>query len=108
MKIAKLLLLLPLALASACTSTPVRLGTGSDAPPPQGSVREIASEACGFQLFVLIPISVNARQERAYTDLQAQAAGDVITDVEVEEHWFYAFVGTGYCTSMRAKAIKRS
>ena len=56
-------------------------------------------------MLLVIPIMVNSRTQRAYDDLVEQAKGDFITDVEVKESWTYGFVGTGYCTELRAKAI---
>ena len=93
-------------LVGGCTGMPVSLGTRVSGPIPTGPEREITAEACGFQLFMFIPIGINSRMESAYTLLQAQADGDFITDVQVQESWGYRFVGTSYCTTLRAKAIK--
>jgi hypothetical protein len=93
-------------LTGACASGPVKLGVQGDTPVPTGAEREVNSEACGFQLLLFFPISINGRFERAYDDLKAQAGGDVITDVQISERWFYGLVGTGHCTTMRAKAVK--
>jgi hypothetical protein len=67
----------------------------------------ISGAACGFQLLLFFPISINSRAERAYHELVLEAQGDFITDVKVSERWIYGFVGTGYCTEFRAKAIKQ-
>jgi len=72
---------------------------------PTGESRTITAEACGFQLLLFIPIAINGRLESAYGMLEAKAGGDFITDVEVQERWTYGFVGTSYCTELRAKAI---
>lgn len=93
-------------LMGACAGTPVSLGTRVSGPIPTGQERIITAEACGFQLLLFIPIAVNGRMESAYRSLQEQAAGDYITDVQVQERWTYAFVGTVYCTGLRAKAIR--
>jgi hypothetical protein len=96
-----------LALLAGCAGTPVSLGTPVVAGKiPTGESRSISAEACGFQLFLLIPIGINGRLESAYSALQAQAGGDFITDVEVQERWSYGFVGTRYCTELRAKAVR--
>ena len=93
-------------LLAACTSTPVRIAS---APPSAsgGVSREVSSKACGFQLLLFIPIAVNSRQTRAYADLLAQARGDSISDVQMQESWFYGFAGTGYCTEFKAQATAR-
>lgn len=92
-------------LLTACAGTPVPLGSRvTDAVV--GTAKPITAEACGFQLLLFIPIALNSRLERAYGALQTQADGAVITDVEVQEDWTYGFVGTSYCTRLRAKAVK--
>lgn len=95
-------------LLSSCSSAPLAVGTRGDAPAAVGTGRVIEAEACGFQLLLFIPISINNRAERAYRDLERQANGDTITDVQVRERWIYAFVGTNYCTAFRAKAIRKA
>lgn len=94
------------ALMAGCAGTPVSLGSRVSGPVPSGAERTITAEACGFQLLLFIPISINGRMERAYGSLQAQAAGDFITDVQVQESWGWGFVGTSYCTTLQAKAIR--
>lgn len=93
-------------LLSACAGAPVSLGTRVGGPVPTGAERTIAAEACGFQLLLFIPIAINSRAQRAYQALEAQAGGDFITNVQVQERWTYGFVGTQYCTGLRAKAVR--
>ncbi len=69
--------------------------------------REISASASGLQLLLLIPISINDRQERAYELLRAQAGGDYISDIKIQESWSWAFVGTVYKTTIKAKAYPR-
>ena len=96
-------------LLAACEGNPVRLGTPvDDGPAPTGPARELSSEACGAQILYFIPIAINNRQERAYQRLQRDALGDYITDVRVSERWMYLFAGTLYCTTIEARAIRRS
>lgn len=94
-----------LVLAAGCAGAPVKLGSHVSGPIPTGTERNISSEACGFQLLLFIPININDRMERAYSDLEVKAGGDFITDVKVKERWIYGFVGTGYCTALQARAI---
>jgi len=93
-------------LLAACAGRPVALGTRINGPVPTGTERTITAEACGFQLFLLIPININDRLARAYESLEAQAGGDFITDVQVQESWGWRFVGTSYCTALKAKAVR--
>lgn len=92
------------ALLSACTGVPVQLGPAIAVKYDATKPRQVSAEACGFQLLLLIPIATNARAERAYAALKAQAGEDYIADLKVTERWTYAFVGTIYCTAMEATA----
>jgi hypothetical protein len=92
-------------LLAACAGAPVSLGSRVSGPVPSGPARDLTAEACGFQLLLFIPIAINSRMARAYLQIQAQAAGDFITDVKVREEWTYGFVGTLYCTTLQARAI---
>jgi len=90
---------------AGCAGAPVQLGTRITTSVPTGTSRDISAEACGMQLLLFIPIRTNGRMLRAYSALEAQAGGDFITDVRVQERWTYLFVGTNYCTLLQAKAI---
>ncbi len=96
-------------LLAGCSGTRVDLGdrvaTPAAAAAPGGKTRELDARACGFQLLLLIPINVNDRLERAYQILRGQAGAETITDVRMQETWTYAFVGTVYCTNLKATAI---
>lgn len=94
------------ALLGGCAGVPTPMGSRSTGPVPSGPARAIQAESCGFQLFGFIPIAINGRQQRAYESLEAAAAGDFITDVEIQDSWGYRFVGNTYCTALRAKAIQ--
>lgn len=69
--------------------------------------RTITASASGFQLLLFIPISVNTRHQSAYGQLLAQANGDYVTDVKVEESWTYALIGTVYTTTITATAYPK-
>ena len=64
--------------------------------------REITARSGGFQLFLLIPLGVNGRQERALEKLQEKAGDNYIDNVRVSEVWRYAFVGNSYSTRIKA------
>lgn len=84
----------------------IRMFTTPDCSCVSGAERTITAEACGFQFLLFFPLEINTRAQRAYQALEAEAAGDFITDVQVRERWTYGFVGTQYCTALRAKAIR--
>lgn len=92
----------------ACSGAPMRTETGNlqvDAESVDFSKgRTISASASGFQLLLLIPISINNRHERAYRILLGQASGDYVTDIKISESWTYALVGTVYKTTLEATA----
>jgi hypothetical protein len=95
-------------LLAACSGTPIRTGVANQridaANIDYGEGRVISASASGFQLLLLIPISINDRHDRAYRTLLAQAGGDYVTDIKIEESWTYALVGTIYKTTLQATA----
>jgi hypothetical protein len=93
---------------SGCAGNPVTLKSFSAKEIVQSSSRPISAEACGFQLLLFIPISINSRLETAYTDLLQKAGNDKIANLSIEESWKYAFVGTIYCTKLEAIAYQKS
>ena len=93
-----------------CVGTPIRLGSANQYIGP-GDIdattgRNIKGTGSGFQLLLFIPISINGRQERAYEELLAQAGGDYVTNVAINESWTWAFVGTVYKTTLTATAYR--
>ena len=101
-KLSTLIALFSLIVIVACASDPIRFNQEPTKPIDLSKGHQISGESCGFQLLLLIPIKTNGREARAYTELLAKAQGGYITDVQVEERWFYGFVGTGYCTKLTA------
>lgn len=95
-------------LMGGCAGNPVTLKSFPVKDVSLESARPISAEACGFQLLLLIPISINSRLERAYSELAEKAGRDSIANLSVEEYWRYAFVGTTYCTRLEAVAYKKT
>ena len=93
---------------AGCAGIPTPVGSKVAGNIPVGNAREVSGSACGFQLLLFIPININDRLQRANNELNAAAAGDFVTDVQIQESWSYAFVGTTHCTTLKAKAIKGS
>jgi len=92
---------------AGCTGVPVNFNAMPEQPHDTTRGRAVESSACGFQLLLVIPISINDRAERAYNQLTGAAGGDYVTDIRVNETWTYAFVGTMYCTEMHAMAYPK-
>ena len=92
---------------AGCISGPVEIGgppaTSYDVSRP----RTIASSACGFILFAVLPFNLHNGVRRANDSLLAQAGGDYVTDVKIGSSWTYAFVGTVHCVQMQALAFPR-
>jgi len=92
---------------ASCASTPVSFKSIADLRYDTTKGRVVSGSACGFQLFLLIPIMTNNRAELAYMSLMHQAGSDYVTDVKVRESWYYAFLGTVYCTELQATAYPK-
>lgn len=94
---------------SGCAGKPITFKTVD--PKMYEDVKEkgrtISASASGFQFLLVIPISVNDRHQSAYGQLMAQANGDYITDVKIEESWTYALLGTVYTTTITATAYPK-
>ncbi len=107
MKIRRLLqsfLLVLLAAVTACTGTVVQFKSTTDHAYDTTKSRIVQGSSCGFQLLTFIPIMINDRAQRAYSQVSAAAGSDVLGEIKVNEKWTYAFVGTIYCTEIQAKA----
>ena len=97
-----------LGVLSSCSSTPVKINEEIDrADIDMTKGRQIRAQAAGFQLFLVIPISVNSRQARAWEQLKQSAGNDYISDVRITERWTYGYVGTAYTTIIEATAYPR-
>ena len=92
---------------AACASAPVSFKSITDQKYDETKGRVISGRACGFQLLIFIPIMTNQRAENAYMDLMNHAGGDLVMDIKVRESWYYALVGTVYCTEMQAMAYPK-
>lgn len=94
--------------AQGCMGTPVRFNEANRGIKLEdvdfGRGRSIEASASGFQLLLLIPISINDRHNRAFSILKGEAGDCYITDIKIEESWTYAFVGTVYTTRIQAMA----
>lgn len=97
-----------MALGAGCASVPVTIDNRVPADADRTHGRTVYSSGAGFQLFYFIPIGVNSRQARAYRQLLNNAGDAYVTDVQIQESWKYAFVGTAYRTTFRATAYPKT
>ncbi|KAF0216395.1 MAG: hypothetical protein FD174_3685 [Geobacteraceae bacterium] len=94
-----------LMLFAGCVGTPVTFKSLTDVKYDATKGRTVSGCACGFQVLFFIPIKINDRYERAYAELLHDAGpGYCVTDINVREGWKYGFVGTAYCTDLKATA----
>ncbi|MBH0195678.1 MAG: hypothetical protein HP494_08820 [Nitrospira sp.] len=56
-------------------------------------------------LFGVVPIIQNTRFENAYQEAVQKAGGARLTDVTISEHWFWAFVLSGYTFTVQGTAV---
>lgn len=96
-----------LAAAVGCASVPLRVPTPEPVPHDTARRRDISQRACGFMLGGAIPIGMSDRYRRGYEGLVAQAPGEYVTDVRVQEALTYAFVGWRYCARFAATAFPK-
>lgn len=97
-------------LLAACQGLPVNFSDRLVADRAQidpYQARRVSGEASGFQLLLLIPISINGRHRAAYDNLLREAGDSLLTDVTVTESWRWAFVGTIHTTTITATAYPR-
>jgi hypothetical protein len=95
-----------------CASTPQNV---SPMPPMKYEVLGKASgKACG-SLGILatgyhfIPMGVNSRVEKAYQNALSSVPGATgLINVEVQEDWYWWFIGTARCVRISADAIKEA
>jgi hypothetical protein len=103
--IMQVVLLIVLVASAGCVGSPITFKSLTDVKYDATKGRTVKGSACGFQLLLFIPISINDRYERAYALLLIDAGpGYYVTDIKVSESWWYGLVGTGYCTDLSAVA----
>lgn len=89
----------------ACNSVPLQINTGpiADTEKTLGST---FGQGTGVLLFGVIPIGQNDRFETAYTRAVHSVPGATrLTNVTIEEKWFWAYVLTGYKFRVKGTAV---
>lgn len=82
--------------------------------PPQNYTRIAKAEgsACGSlgalaTAYYFIPMGINSRMERAYSDALHSVPGSIaLVDVTVQEDWYWWFAGTARCVTITGVAVK--
>ncbi|MEE4130816.1 hypothetical protein V2I60_08400 [Pseudomonas viridiflava] len=64
------------------------------------------ASATGLMLFGLIPIRQNSRFVRAQDAAIKAKGGDALINTQIQEKWFWAWVLSGYTTTISGDVIK--
>lgn len=82
------------------------------APPQAVHLGHAEGSACGTMLlgptaYNFIPATLNSRTERAYQDAIASVPqATALTDVNIEEQWFWWVIGTTRCVTITGEAVR--
>ena len=88
-----------------CSSMPLPIDTGPVGPDEQ-YLDSTFAQGTGILLFGFIPIRQNSRFERAYEKAVARVPGATrLTNVTIEEKWFWAFILNGYRYKLEGTAV---
>ncbi|MDB5993547.1 MAG: hypothetical protein JWP42_683 [Pseudomonas sp.] len=96
-------LLLALAI-SGCTGTPMK--TEHLDSSQYTVIGHSEAKATGLLLFGVIPIQQNNRFVRAQSTAIQAKGGDAMINTQVQENWFWAWVLTGYTTTVSGDVVK--
>ncbi|MCE4068692.1 MULTISPECIES: hypothetical protein [Pseudomonas] len=96
--------LLATAILAGCTGTPMKTQTYS--PEQYTVIGHGEGKATGILLFGFIPIQQNDRFVRAQNVAVKTKGGDALINTQVQENWFWAWVLTGYTTTVSGDVIK--
>lgn len=101
----KLLASMLLALAvTGCTGTPMK--TSNLDSTQYTVVGHSAQSATGIMLLGVIPIGQNDRFVRAQTAAIKAKGGDAMINTQVQEKWFWAWILSGYTTTVSGDVVK--
>lgn len=95
-------------LVCACSSGPILISipNAQKERPAEGKVVVVSESACGYLLLDFIPIAANDSLARALASVQYRANGKFIEKVDVEQYWYYGFIGTFLCTRVTAHTFQ--
>jgi ABC-type uncharacterized transport system auxiliary subunit len=96
---------LGLALAG-CTGTPMK--TQQYDKSQYTVIGHSEGKATGLMLFGFIPIQQNDRFVRAQNAAVQAKGGDALINTQVQENWFWAWVLSGYTTTVSGDVVRLS
>lgn len=89
---------------TGCTGTPMK--TQNLDNEQYTVVGHSQASATGLLLFGVIPIRQNNRFVRAQNAAIKAKGGDALINTQVQENWFWAWVLTGYTTTVSGDVVK--
>lgn len=88
-----------------CVSDQVKFVNSSTKTLDMTSEKRISGKGGGLLLFGFIPMFINSRQQSAYEDMMVKVgSGYHVVDINVQDQWKWAFIGTKCNTFMTALA----
>ena len=87
-----------------CASTPLKISNLN--PQVYEVLGEGEGSATGIMLLHFIPIGQNKRFVNAYREAVNSKGGDGLIDMEISEQWFWAYILTGYQTTIKGTVVK--
>ncbi|MDE1169052.1 MAG: hypothetical protein PW845_27625 [Pseudomonas sp.] len=96
--------LLCTAALAACTGTPMK--TQQLDSQQYTVIGHSEASATGIMLFGIIPIQQNTRFVRAQQAAIKAKGGDALVNTQVQEKWFWAWVLSGYTTTVSGDVVK--
>jgi hypothetical protein len=92
-------------LVVACTGVPLKVPS-LPVQPGEVALGPVTGGATGIMLFQLIPIGQNGRFGAAYDRAVASQPGATrLTDITIQESWFWAWVLNGYKFKITGTAV---
>ncbi|WP_079203307.1 hypothetical protein [Pseudomonas sp. CC6-YY-74] len=91
---------------TGCTGTPMK--TQNLDNQQYTVIGHSQASATGLLLFGLIPIQQNNRFVRAQNAAIKAKGGDALINTQIQENWFWAWVLTGYTTTVSGDVVKLS
>ncbi|MDB6143913.1 MAG: lipoprotein [Pseudomonas sp.] len=89
---------------SGCTGTPMK--TEHLDSSQYTVIGHSEAKATGLMLFGLIPIQQNNRFVRAQSSAIQAKGGDAMINTQVQENWFWAWILSGYTTTVSGDVVK--
>lgn len=91
----------------SCSGKFYNLPTPPADPVKYSEIKTDSVTTTGIMLFGFIPIQQNNKIERAIETLRVRNGGDLVTNVSIQERWFWAWVLNGYKTEVTATVLKK-